>query len=254
MKTIQTFSTLIIGGLLLTSCVGNTEHSWSARDSCAMVEVIDTIVQEIVQEDPVIPDELDDFVVTSQGGYGAYVKEKPAIDSERLMVYRDGTTFTGAYTNVPHWIMIIEDGHIVGYIHDENVSPEYDDYEGDDYEGDDYDDEYVEHNEQQTTQDGLQSDMNSNTTVVVGKTTQYKDLRILNRLKELDWKNRELEWDLQKLQNLEKYGRMDPQRYNDIKNSWLKNNEEQIELASKLNEKELVLKYQQQKQIFLQSY
>lgn len=116
--------------LLITSCVGNTERSWSANDSTSMVEAIDTIMPEVVQEEPevVIPEELDDFVVTSQGGYGAYVKSRPALDSERLMVYRDGTIFNGAYTDKPHWIMIVEDGNIVGYIHDENVSQAYDDY------------------------------------------------------------------------------------------------------------------------------
>lgn len=134
-----------VTALVLCSCTGNTERSWSANDSTSMVEAIDTIMPEVVQEEPevVIPEELDDFVVTSQGGYGAYVRKHPSTDSEKLKTYRDGTSFTGAYTDVPHWIMIVEDGHIVGYIHDENVNPEYDDYEGDD-------DEY---NEQQTTQD-----------------------------------------------------------------------------------------------------
>ena len=119
----------VVTALVLCSCVGNTEHSWSANDSRDILESIDTIMPEFVQEEPkvMIPDELDDFVVTSQGGYGAYVKSRPALDSERLMVYRDGTIFKGTYTDIPHWIMIVEDNHIVGYIHDENVSLTYED-------------------------------------------------------------------------------------------------------------------------------
>lgn len=127
----KTFKFLLLVFIsLFISCTGNTEHSYSARDASAMVESIDSIVPEVVpdEHEVVIPDELDEFVVTSQGGYGAYVKSLPALDSERLMVYRDGTTFTGAYTDKPHWIMIVEDNRIVGYIHDENVSLEYEDY------------------------------------------------------------------------------------------------------------------------------
>ena len=143
--------TTIVVVAAFCSCSGPTKYS-SANDSSASVVAIDSVAvpAEVVQEEPevAIPDELDDFVVMSQGGYGAYVKSLPALDSERLMVYRDGTTFTGAYTDTPHWIMIVEDGRIVGYIHDENVSSAYGDYgEGDG-------DEYIE---QGTHDESLQS-------------------------------------------------------------------------------------------------
>ena len=92
-----------VTALVLCSCTGNTERSWPANDSTSMVEAIDTIMPEVVQEEPevAIPDELDDFVVMSQGGYGAYVRKHPSTDSEKLKTYRDGTTFTGAYTDTP---------------------------------------------------------------------------------------------------------------------------------------------------------
>lgn len=108
--------------LLITSCAGNKEHSWSsASASSAMVE------NDTVGPEEVIPEELDEFVVTSQGGSGAHVKESPSSDSPTIMTYPDGTTFTGAYTDVPRWIMIVKDNHIVGYIHDHYVSKTYDD-------------------------------------------------------------------------------------------------------------------------------
>lgn len=155
----KTFKFLLLVFIsLFISCTGNTEHSYSARDASAMVEGIDSILSEVVPDEPeeVIPDELDDFVVTSQGGYGAYVKSRPTLDSERLMVYRDGTTFTGAYTDKPHWIMIVEDNRIVGYIHDENVSLEYEDY-GEGEEG-----EYIEQGIQDESLQSSQGDSQSN--------------------------------------------------------------------------------------------
>lgn len=129
MKQLIYCLSIVFISIFISSCAG-TERSYSASDTTAMTEGIDSIVPEVVPDEPevVIPDELDDFVVTSQGGYGAYVKSLPDLDSERLTVYRDGTTFTGAYTDKPHWIMIVEDNRIVGYIHDENVSPAYEDY------------------------------------------------------------------------------------------------------------------------------
>lgn len=70
-----------------------------------------------------IPEELNGYYITSGGGYGAYLRRSPSTQSTKLTVYRDGTYFEGAYSSVPRWIMVIKNGHIVGYIHDENVTP-----------------------------------------------------------------------------------------------------------------------------------
>ena len=106
----------------LSSCAGTATEGEACDTTIAYEE--DAILPGEAEGEPeeVIPDDLDEFVVTSQGGYGAYVRLRPSTDSEKLITYREGTTFTGAYTDVPHWIMIVEDDNIVGYIHDENVS------------------------------------------------------------------------------------------------------------------------------------
>lgn len=126
----------------LYSCTGTVESSAEYSLDTTAVEDTTLVDSIVIEPDAVIPENLEDFVVTSQGGYGAYVKERPSTDSERLTVYRDGTTFSGAYTDIPHWIMIVKDNHIVGYIHDDNVSPEEDDYGYDDEDGEYDNDSY----------------------------------------------------------------------------------------------------------------
>lgn len=325
MKQIIYNFAIVFISLLITSCTGNTERSWSANDSTSMVEAIDSIMPEVVQEEPevVIPEELDDFVVTSQGGYGAYVRKHPSTDSEKLKTYRDGTSFTGAYTDVPHWIMIVEDGHIVGYIHDENVSPEYNE---DEYEGGytDYDDpqnmnnynnnnnnyswlqgtwtinavtmgqtslakivisgnyakayadndvldegvfeiydgkihfgsfySYIDEEKQLIKFDDTHYYNHSSiptTTATVGTPAQNEELRIMKRLKELGNMQQELTIELQ---SMYRSGRMDPHRYIYIKSTILNYKDEQIQLARKLGNNQLVLEYQQQKQQQLQAF
>ena len=66
-----------------------------------------------------------EFFVTSLKGNGANVRKLPDLDAEVLRVYPDGTYFYGVYTDKPHWIRIINNGKVVGYIHEENVSPTY---------------------------------------------------------------------------------------------------------------------------------
>lgn len=66
-----------------------------------------------------------EFFVTSLKGNGANVRKHPDLDAEVLRVYPDGTYFYGVYTDKPHWIRIINNGKVVGYIHEENVSPTY---------------------------------------------------------------------------------------------------------------------------------
>lgn len=71
-----------------------------------------------------IPDELNGYYITSGGGYGAYLRKRPTTDSKKITTYREGTYFEGAYSSRdPRWIMVVEDGRIVGYIHEENVTP-----------------------------------------------------------------------------------------------------------------------------------
>lgn len=68
---------------------------------------------------------LDNYQVTSLGGKGAHVHERPDNNSKILATYTEGTVFSGNYTDKPHWIRIINNGKVVGYIHDENLSPAY---------------------------------------------------------------------------------------------------------------------------------
>lgn len=77
-----------------------------------------------------IPSQLNGYYITSGGGYGAYLRKRPTTSSTKLTTYRDGTYFEGAYSSRdPEWIMVVKNGHIVGYIHEENVTPSEDYYD-----------------------------------------------------------------------------------------------------------------------------
>lgn len=83
-----------------------------------------------VQEEPYTDESYEDdsemqlsvFVVSSVRGTGACLRESPTTSSKALSVYSDGTYFDGYYSDVYPWIAVVENGSIIGYIHDENVT------------------------------------------------------------------------------------------------------------------------------------
>ena len=64
---------------------------------------------------------LSTFMVSSIKGTGACLRESPSTSSPAITVYSDGTYFEGTYSDVDPWIAVVEDGIVIGYIHDENV-------------------------------------------------------------------------------------------------------------------------------------
>ena len=62
------------------------------------------------------------FVVNSVKGTGACLRKRPSTSSKYTAIYSDGTLFEGYYSDVNHWIVVVKNGHKLGYIHDENVN------------------------------------------------------------------------------------------------------------------------------------
>ena len=62
------------------------------------------------------------FVVNSVKGTGACLRKRPSTSSKYTAIYSDGTLFEGYYSDVNHWIVVVRNGHKLGYIHDENVN------------------------------------------------------------------------------------------------------------------------------------
>ena len=89
------------------------------------------------------------------------------------------------------------------------------------------------------------------TSVNVGTPAQNEELKIMARLKDLNNKSIELTNELARMRNR---GSIDPTRYLYIKQTVLSNKEEQISLARRLGDNQLVYEYQQQKQKLEQAY
>ncbi len=70
-----------------------------------------------------IPDALIDYVVISDSGRGVYLRHSPSPEKSARtgIIYYDYTHFMGAPSNVPGWIMVIENGNIIGYMPQEKV-------------------------------------------------------------------------------------------------------------------------------------
>lgn len=82
-----------------------------------------------VNNGEVIPDVLNEYVVSSYGGYGVYVRTRPNESSKTRKVYRDNTHFMGAPSKKPGYIMIIRNGRVIGYVPEEKVYESgYNDY------------------------------------------------------------------------------------------------------------------------------
>lgn len=118
----------------------------ASKHETSGLSTVSTLTPEVKAK--YFPDEVDNdyksenleyYQVTSLGGKGAYVRKRPNINSKILATYSEGTVFSGDYSDKPNWIRIINNGKVVGYIHDENVSPyiecgEY--YDNDNYTDD----------------------------------------------------------------------------------------------------------------------
>ncbi len=64
---------------------------------------------------------LTEYVVSSYGGYGLYLRSKPRDGATTKTVYRDGTHFYGKYSGTPGWISVVKNGRVVGYLPSEKV-------------------------------------------------------------------------------------------------------------------------------------
>lgn len=77
----------------------------------------------------VIPDILNEYVVSSYGGYGVYLRTRPSERAKTRKVYRDDTHFMGAPSKVRGYIMVIRNGRVIGYVPEEKVYQSgYNDY------------------------------------------------------------------------------------------------------------------------------
>lgn len=68
---------------------------------------------------------LTEYVVSSYGGYGLYLRSKPRDGAKTKTIYRDGTHFLGEYSGVPGWISVVVNGRVIGYLPEEKVYPAY---------------------------------------------------------------------------------------------------------------------------------
>lgn len=117
----------IIAALTLTCCNDASKHEKSGLTTVSTISP-EAKAKYFPEETNVVEANEDNFVeffVTSLKGNGANVRKHPNLDAKIIKVYPDGTYFYGVYTDKPHWIRIISNRKVVGYIHDENVTPAY---------------------------------------------------------------------------------------------------------------------------------
>ena len=65
--------------------------------------------------------ELTEYVVSSYGGYGLYLRSSPRNGAKTNTVYRDGTHFLGRYSGTPGWISVVVNNRVIGYLPAEKV-------------------------------------------------------------------------------------------------------------------------------------
>ena len=68
---------------------------------------------------------LTEYVVSSYGGHGLYLRSSPRDNARTKTIYRDGTHFLGEYSGVPGWISVVVNGRVIGYLPEEKVYPAY---------------------------------------------------------------------------------------------------------------------------------
>ena len=68
---------------------------------------------------------LTEYVVSSDGGYGLYLRSSPRDGAKTKTVYRDGTHFLGYYSGTPGWISVVVNNRVIGYLPAEKVYEAY---------------------------------------------------------------------------------------------------------------------------------
>ena len=137
MKRFLFVATTLVLSLSLASCIGTNRGNYgSARNSdkgpvVDTVKVYDTTYVEVKEVERVrshprggeefVPSILNEYVVTSFGGYGVYMRYRPQESAKTDIIYRDDMHFMGAPSRVPGWIMVVEDDEVIGYMPEEKV-------------------------------------------------------------------------------------------------------------------------------------
>lgn len=152
-----------------------------------------------------------------------YGTSKVVINGDNIAVYIEGNlVYNGSY--------VIEDGHLIYNRH--NGMSDY---------------IILDRNSQRLMADETTYFTRSGESNYSGSSSSSgnnEELRIMSRLKELQNKGKEL---TDELAQMRAYGRMDPSRFMFIKQNLIQYKDEQISLARKLGDSQMMYEYQQQK-------
>lgn len=114
---------LLLGIILTTRSCNSGNNTVTVVDTTRVVEKIKYIPQATHAAEPqeYIPDVLDEYEVISATGRGVYLRYRPSERAKTTTIYHDYTRFLGAPSSTPGYIMVIRNGHIIGYMPEEKV-------------------------------------------------------------------------------------------------------------------------------------